>query len=203
MTIQWEVFVPALVLLAFPADRLLSDRVRLRAFDSLQNDRGSDRARPWWWVPLLWFDPLRAAAGAFCLRLALPLETSWWSEVDPAAYALLVGLMLLATAAQTWTRRDEGVALAPLGYAAGVLLVFTPWSVGLIGLVAAVTGMLALRQWQAFFALGFVTVAALGLAFGAPLPWLSAALAVLAVPMMVGLTTSRTLELPTRDGSAA
>src|SRR5689334_14674174 len=37
MTIHWGLFVPGVLLLLFPADRLLSPRVELRSFDCFQS----------------------------------------------------------------------------------------------------------------------------------------------------------------------
>jgi hypothetical protein len=45
MTIYWSLFVPEVVLLLYPADRLLSSLVELR--DCFQYPENSPRYRPW------------------------------------------------------------------------------------------------------------------------------------------------------------
>lgn len=84
MTIHWSVFVPGVLLLLYPADRLLSSLVELRSFDCFQNLDNSPRYRPWWWVPALWIDPLRGFAGTWLLTtLEWPTRNASRPAVPP------------------------------------------------------------------------------------------------------------------------
>lgn len=202
MTIHWSLFVPGVLLLVFPADRLLSSLVELRSYDCFQSLENSPRYRPWWWVPALWLDPLRGFLGTLLLRESLALVSAPWELTPVAAYVLAVVILALGGVCQTLTRRgNRGVLLAPIGYIAGVVCALTPWSVSLLAVVTAVLGLFAFRQFHAFFAFGLGAVALLGFALGVGVVWVAPAVGAFALPIAVGLITGRTLELPTRKAS--
>jgi hypothetical protein len=202
MTIHWSLFVPGMLLLLYPADRLLSSVVELRSFDCFQNLENSRRYRPWWWVPALWLDPLRGFLGSLLLRRALEITTSTWALTPKPEYALLVGIVATGVLCQTFTRRgDTGVLLAPLGFVAGIVVALTPLPVALLGIVTSTVGLFAFRQFHAFFAFGLVAVCLLGVVLGAGMMWIGPAVGVFALPIIAGLVTNRTLELPTRNAS--
>jgi hypothetical protein len=115
----------------------------------------------------------------------------------------MVAILGVAVLCQTLTRRDEGVLLAPIGFVAGVVAVLVPWPVALIGLAMAATGLFAFRQFHAFFSAGLATVACLGLVLDANIVLLVPALTALALPLVIGLLTRSTLELPVRNTSGA
>jgi hypothetical protein len=202
MTIHWGLFVPGVLLLLFPADRLLSPRVELRSFDCFQSLENSPRFRPWWWVWALWLDPLRGFFGAYALQHALTISSTDWEFVPKAGYALLVALLAVAVVTQTFTRRgDRGVLLAPIGFVAGVVAALMPWLVAAIGIVTALVGLFAFRQFPAYFVFGVGAVAVLGFTLDARVMWIVPAMGVFALPFMTGLITGSTLELPTRNSS--
>ena len=204
MTIHWSLFVPGVLLLLFPADRLLSARVELRSFDCFQGLGNSPRYRPWWWVPALWLDPLRGFLGTLLLRHAMEMTSVTWTLTPKLAYSLAVGIVALGVLCQTFTRRgDKGVLLAPIGYVGGVVAALMPWSVALLGLITAGLGLFAFRQFHVFFLFGLAAVAVLGFVLGAREMWIGPAVGAFALPIVAGLVTSSTLELPTRDGSGA
>ena len=90
---DWVSFVPGLLLLLLPADRLLSRWVELRSYECFNSLNNSPRHRPWWWVPALWVDPVRAYAGTWLLLRAMEwrwVEAFW---LVPMAVALLVPLV--------------------------------------------------------------------------------------------------------------
>lgn len=204
MTIHWSLFVPAILLLLFPADRLLSSLVELRSFDCFQNLENSPRYRPWWWVPSLWLDPLRGFLGTLLLQRAVEITTVTWTFTPKLEYALLVGMIALGVLCQTFTRRgDTGVLLAPIGFVAGVVAALTPWPVALLGIVTATLGLFAFRQFHAFFAVGLTAVCLLGFVLGTGMMWIGPAIGALALPIAAGLVTGSTLELPTRNASRA
>lgn len=202
MTIHWILFVPAVLLLLFPADRLMSSAIELRSFDCFQSLENSPRFRPWWWVPVLWLDPIRAFAGTWLLLEGLALKTGPWDPVPVGPYVLVLAVLIAGGAWQTFTRRgDRGVLLAPVGYVAGVVCALTPWSVSLLAIVSAALGLFAFRKFHAFFAFGSGAVALLGFALGAELAWIAPAVGVFALPIVAGLVTASTLEIPTRNAS--
>jgi hypothetical protein len=202
MTIQWTVFVPGVLLLLFPADRLLSPLVELRSFDRFQNLENSPRYRPWWWVPALWLDPLRGFAGAWLLLQAFGLTSVKWETAPVPEYAGFVVLIGLGVLCQTLTRRgDEGILLAPIGFVAGVVVAVAPWAVSAMGIVSATLGLFAFRQFNAYFAIGSVAVAVLGLVLSTDAMWLWPASGAFALPLLAALVSGCTLELPTRDSS--
>lgn len=204
MTILWSLFVPGVLLLLIPADRLLSRRVELRSFDCFQSLEDSPRFRPWWWVPALWLDPLRGFFGAYLLRHAIAIDPSTWQLVPKGAYALLVALLAIAVMAQTLTRRGDGdVLLAPLGFVAGIAIALAPWPVALLGIVSALLGLFAFRQFHAYFAFGLGAITLLGFVFDRGMIWVLPAAGAFALPLAAGLVMGATLELPTRNTSGS
>jgi hypothetical protein len=190
------------LLLLFPADRLLSAQVELRTFESFRSLENSPRFRPWWWVPALWLDPVRGFFGAYLVRHGLLIGSNPWALVSKTAYAVLLGLLTAAVIIQMFTRRgDRTVLLAPLGFVAGVVLALTMWPVALIAIVAALLGLFACRQFHAFFAFGPVAVALLGFTPDAHAMWVAPAAGIFALPLIAGILTGTTLELPTRNSS--
>lgn len=201
MTIHAGWFALGGLLLLFPADRLLSGRVRLRSFESFQTLENSPRRRAWWWVPLLWLDPLRGFAGAWSLRWSLPTAGQDWAAAEKIPYAAVVAVLCAGVACQMFRRGEREALLAPLGFVGGIVAALTPWAVACIGLAMALTAMNAFRRFQAFFAAGFAVVGCLGLALKAEPRWLILALVILALPGVVGVTSGRPLEIPARGES--
>lgn len=202
MTIHWTVLVPGVLLLLFPADRLLSSLVELRSFDCFQSLENSPRYRPWWWVPLLWIDPVRSFLGTILILQSLTLASSAWAVAPKAAYALALAILAAGILIQTFTRRgDRDVLLAPMGYVAGVVAALAPLPVAAIGIVTAALGLFALRQFYAYFVFGLAAVALLGFVLDAGLIWIAPAIGAFALPLFAVLITGSTLELPTRNAS--
>jgi len=199
MIINWSLFLPAMLLLLFPADRLLSAKVQLRSFESFRSLEDSPRHRPWWWVPALWLDPIRGFVGALLLKRAFALVSAHWTLEQKPTYWLLVGLLGFAVLCQSFTRRDREVLLAPMGFVAGIVIALMPPAVALIGFAAAVLSLFAFHRFHAFFAVGLAMVALLGILFGTQFMWIAPAAVVLAVPLALGAITGRSLELPTRN----
>jgi len=201
MTIDWSLFVPAVLLLLFPADRLLSANVQLRTFESFRSLENSPRHRPWWWVPALWLDPVRGFAGTLLLKAAFALAPAEWTLRQAPTYWLLVGLLGAAVLCQSFTGRDHEVLLAPIGFVAGIVAALMPLPVAVIGLATAMMSLFAFRRFHAFFTVGLAMIALLGALFDTHFMWLAPAGLVLIVPLALGAIAGRTLELPTRNDS--
>lgn len=201
MIIHPGLFALGVLLLLFPADRLLSQLVSLRSFDCFLSLNNSPRFRPWWWVPLLWLDPFRGFAGAFALRTAVVPPSYDWATTAKGPYAVVVSLLCLGVVCQMLTRRERDAFLAPIGFVAGIVAALTPWAVAGIGVTMALTGMFAFRQFHAFFGVGLTAVAALGFALNAGPMWLIPSIAVLGLPGLLAGVSGRALEIPTRNDS--
>jgi hypothetical protein len=202
MTIHWSLFVSGMLLLLFPADRLFSPQVELRSFDCFRRLGAGGAFRPWWWVPALWLDPLRAYCGADLLQRGLGIQSTAWEVTPVSAYVLLLAIVVVAVIAQTVTRRaDRGILLAPIGFVSGIAAAFTPWPVTVIGVAAAFLGLFAVRQFHAYFGFGLVAIALLGFVLDAPAMWIIPTVGVFALPLAAGVITNSTLELPVRDAS--
>ncbi|ACB76829.1 hypothetical protein [Opitutus terrae] len=202
MTLHWVPLVPALLLLLFPADRLLSARVELRSFDCFNSLDNSPRHRPWWWVPALWVDPFRGFAGTWLLIAALGLDVGFWSLLPKDGYGVLLAILGLSIFSQTITRRGgRGVLLAPIGFVAGLVAALTPWSLALPALAGAVLGLFGFRRFGAFFTCGALALPLLGMAFGTEPFWMVPAASALALPALAAAVSGSTLELPTRNDS--
>lgn len=201
MTFAWETLVPGLFLLMFPTSGMLSSKVQLRTWESFQSLHSVEAKRPWWWVPALWIDPVRAVAGVYLLRESMGLQVTFWSQMPRTEYGVLVGAMVIGVIAQLYSRREEGVMLAPVGYVVGMLALLLPLPVAIAGLVMAITLTYAFRQFGAFFMGGLLGIAILGALLRMELMWLLPAVGVCSVPLIANLVTSNTMKLPTRDPS--
>ena len=199
MTIGWQMFLPAVLLLWFPTSAMLSKKVQLRAWETFQSLHSSTSPRPWWWVPALWIDPVRAAVGAYLLRESLALNDAYLQLVTEGPYAVMLGVLLVGVILQLWSSREEGVMLAPMGFVAGVIGVMVPWPVAVAGLVLAVTGVFAFRNFASFFLGGLLGVGVLGGLLRMEIYWLLPAMGVIAIPLVANLVTGRTMEIPARD----
>jgi hypothetical protein len=195
-TLHAGALASGLLLLLFPADRLLSSSVELRTFGCFRRLDHSPGPRPWWWVPILWFDPVRAFVGAWLITWPLPARDVEWAALPKTACGLTIALLAAGVLCQLFTRRDRTVLLAPMGFVAGVVVALVPWHVAALGLTIAVTAMLAFRQFQVFFIAGFLTIGVLGFVLKAEIPWLLSALAMLALPIAASVAMERTLEIP-------
>lgn len=198
ITIHWTLLLPGMLLVLFPADRLLSAKVKLRTLESFRSLDDSPHDRPWWWVPTLWLDPVRAAAGTWMLLKALDLDTMGLAPVSTMPIALAAGLLGPAVILQCGTARDPESLLAPIGFLSGLAAVLLPLAVALPGVAAALLAMLAFRHFHIFFSVGAAAVVLLGLILQTE-PWrLAVGGGAFVLPLLVVFATKRTLELPAR-----
>jgi hypothetical protein len=201
MTVDWSFFLPGLIALLFPADWLLSSKVTLRGMESFRTLENSPRRRPWGWVPALWLDPVRSWFGVTLLLQSIDFGPGAWSQVPVAAYVVVLVVLAVALAIQTYTKRDPEKLLAPVGYAAGMLVALLPWEVSLLGIVTGVVALIAFRAFHAFFTVALLAIGLLGLILESRVHWLLPAMGAMVVPALVTFFTARTLELPTRADS--
>lgn len=193
---MWTMLVPAVVLLYYPAERIMPTGAKLRSYLQL-NDPVAGHRRFWWrWQPALWADAGRIALAVGAVRFALSpgLATDdAWATVILGAL-LLPGLML-----QMVTRRKDGAMYAPVGYAIATLVVLLPPITALQVAVISIVALGAIRYFDAFFLGGGATSLALGLLPGAPK--LSALLvaAVFILPVLLAAMFRRKLVLPVRS----
>ncbi|MCC5023304.1 MAG: hypothetical protein J6386_11165 [Candidatus Synoicihabitans palmerolidicus] len=142
----------------------------------------------------MWLDPLRG--GAWWVKESLTLESVRWEFVPKVDYSLLVGVI-----AQLYTRREEGVLLAPLGWVLGATAALMPGEVALVSAIVSITGLFAFRNFFTFFMGGGLAVVFLGWVLGANVLWLGPTIGLYFVPLIAPFVTGKTLELPTRDAS--
>lgn len=200
MTIDWALFTPAILLLLFPADKLFSAQIELRSFDCLVGLRARDRRRSLWWMAPLWLDPLRGFLGAWLLVRALELNVRTWMLTPKIGFAVSIGVLILAALSQTFTRRDHGVVLAPIGFIAGVVIALVPGFAPVFGVILAMVAMFGFRQFYAFFAVGVVVMPVLGFVFEATPGLVGAASLMFLVPLLVGMLSNSLLEVPWHRG---
>lgn len=198
--VDWTLFLPAIILLLFPADQMLPARVKLRSLGHFPLYRKTNR-RPWWWVAALWIDPLRGFGGSWLLVRALGLDTPWWSQMPKTGFGVLLGVLAFAAISQIFTRRDPRVILAPVGFVCGASIGLLPGFAPFVGLATALIGMFAFRQFYAFFAIGLLVLPPLGLLFGAPPALLGASLLLFLLPLITGRVTNFAMEIPTHAGN--
>lgn len=191
----WSLLAIGALLLVFPADKLMGSTVSLRTFDSFQNLEDRPGGRPWWWVPILWLDPLRAFAGLWLVKAAPGVSLAWLHGHNVAYWGLVLGLALAVTL-QSLTRREPDVQLAPIGFVGGIVAALLPWPAAVLSLVLAIAALFALRSYFAFFVTGLIAVPILGVVLKADMPSLIPAILVLGLPVLLCLTRGATMEIP-------
>lgn len=197
LSIEWLLFLPAIILLWFPADLLLAAQVKLRSLDCFSDPHNPTPRRPWWWVPALWLDPVRGFGGAWLLMRALGLNSISWESMPKVEFVILLGVLLATAMSQTFTRRDVGVLLAPVGFVCGVVVALVPGYSPFFGLACAFIGMTAFRQFYAFFAIGVFALPLFGVLLGAAPAMIGAAALMFLFPLLTGMLTNSVLEMPT------
>lgn len=201
LIVDWLLFLPGVVLLLIPATALLSKRVQLRTFESFHSLDNTRRYRRWWWVPALWLDPLRAFGGVWLVKTSLDLSSAYWSQTPGPDFTVLTGLLVGAVIVQLYTRREEGVLLAPMGFLIGLIAALVPWPVALVAMVGGLVGLFGFRHFAGFFLGAGLGVGFFGYVFEASPVWLPPLIAVCFLPLAACLVTGKALELPTRDAS--
>jgi len=196
MTIEWGILLPAIVLLFYPADRILPQNLRLRTFGQLSDPTRSHRHRWWLWQPALWADALRCAASIWLVDFAL---TPIGHGAGAKPVTLLGGLLLLGVVPQMVTLRKVSTMFAPLGYVFAALFVLLPFAAALPVAVLGVVGLLALREFSAIFLGGAIVAVVLGYLFGGSVTTVAILAGVFVLPVVVSTMFRCKLVLPVQS----
>lgn len=195
MHIHWWFFIPALVLLFYPLDMLITCHVRLRDFEYMRY--GRHRRRSWWQQAWAWMDPARAFAGAYILRNSWTFPTDVPVLGNHLPFVATLAVLIFAVGVQMLTRRQE-VLFAPIGFSAGLLFAVLPAMIAVLALALALTCLMAFRGWWAYFVAGSLSAGVLGLAILRLDPWVVAGVVLLIEPFVVSWVAQRELLVPVR-----
>lgn len=192
--------LPAAGLLWLPMDWLLRGEVRFGQVEQMFQ-AGRQRRLTAWNASMLVLDPLRAVAGAALAvvgtKALRPLIGG--SFPDLVLAVVMAGLLAVGLALQLYTRRDAEYLLAPVGYAAGLIVQLVEPSVAAITLLLAFATLAGLRSWPAFFLAAAVACAGLGFAISELDRVTPAVLGgVLVLPGIAGMLTGRHLMMAGR-----
>jgi hypothetical protein len=195
MTLNWTLFVPALLLLFYPLDRLLPKVCRLRQLGQIDfMESGVWKRAPWWFTGL-WVDGIRAFGGAWLLRAAWSIEpVESWVDYTPMIASALI--LLIAIGVQMTTRRSGEYFLAPLTYVAGVVMALVSTPVALIVLAAGSICMAAFGSLTAFFFIQACVLGSLGCLILNAGPWAVVATGLGFLPCVVSFAAGRPLVVP-------
>ncbi len=171
---------------------------KLRTYSQLSDPAQRHRHSWWRWQPALWADALRIAAAVWLLNFSIAPEVG---ESRALAAVLLGGLLMVGLIPQMLTQRKPDAMFAPVGYVLAVLLVLLPLSAALPAAVLAIVGLIAIRDFTAFFIGGGVMSALLGYLLGGSLVASCLVAATFALPVVVSAMFRSKLVLPVRVGS--
>ena len=197
MTIAWGLFLPSVVLLYYPAERIMPTGQKLRTYSQLSDPAQRHRHSWWRWQPALWADALRIAAAVWLLNFSIVPAAG---ESRALAVVLLGGLLMLALIPQMVTRRKPDAMFAPVGYVLAVLFVLLPLSAALPAAVLGIVGLMAIRDFTAFFIGGSLMAVLLGYFLGGSLVTSCMVAAIFALPAIVSAMFRCKLVLPVRVG---
>ncbi len=194
------VLLPAMLLLGMPMDWLLRGEVRFGQVDQMFL-RGRKRELSGWNAAMLVLDPVRAAVGAGLLAQGAKIAAVHLGGSFPDATApLILGIgMFVSMVAQLYTGRDPEYLLAPVGYAAGLIISLVAPSVAAIALLISFATLAGTRAWSGFFFAGAIACAGVGFLLMELDPVTPAVLgAVLFLPAIAGMLMGRHLMMPGR-----
>jgi hypothetical protein len=196
MVIEWGFFLPALLMLFYPAERIFPASRRLRSYEQLTDPARSHRHWWWRWQPALWLDAVRIGLAVWLLNFSVtPVPGEPRSQVT----AVLSGLLLLGLIPQMVTRRKDNAMFAPVGYVLATLCVMLPLTAVLPIAALGIVGLMALRDFTVIFLVGSISTVVLGYLLGAPLTTACMVAAVFALPVVVGAMFQCQLVLPVRS----
>ena len=200
MIIEWGILLPAIVLLYYPADRILPQSLRLRTYGQLSDPARPHRHRWWLWQPALWADTLRCGVSIWLVQFALALGGS---QGGPNPTVLLGSLLLLGVLPQMVTGRKPATMFAPLGYVFAALFVLLPFAAALPAAVLGAVGLMALREFSAIFIGGAIVTGVFGYVLGGNVTTVAILGGVFALPVVVSTMFRCKLVLPVQGRSEA
>lgn len=195
MNIEWGILLPALVLLYYPADRMLPQSLRLRSYGQLSDPAHAHRHRWWLWQPALWADALRCGASIWLIRFALAPHGGAPTRI----VAILGALLAVGVVPQMVTARKAATMFAPLGYVFAALFVLLPFAAALPVAVLGVVGLMALRDFAAIFLGGAIVTAVFGYLLGGTAVAVASVAVTFALPVVVGTMFRCKLALPVQQ----
>jgi len=198
MIIAWGILLPSVVLLYYPAERIIPFGHKLRTYSQLSDPAQRHRHSWWRWQPALWADALRIAAAVWLLDFSIVAEAG---ESRALAVVTLGGLLMLGLIPQMVTRRKPDAMFAPAGYVLAVLFVLLPLSAALPTAVLGIVGLMALRDFTALFLVGGLMSVLLGYLLGGSVVTSCMVAAIFALPAIVSAMFRCKLVLPVRVGS--
>lgn len=198
MIIEWGILLPALVLLVYPADRILPQHLRLRTYGQLSDPAHTHRHRWWLWQPALWADAFRCAVALWLVDFAL---TPIGINTAAKPFVLLGGLLLVGVLPQMLTWRKAATMFAPLGYVFAALFVLLPFAAALPVAVLGIVGLMALREFTAIFLGGAIVTGVFGYLLGGSVTMVTIQACVFVLPVVVSTMFRCKLVLPVQSRS--
>lgn len=202
MSIHWLSFFSGLLLLLYPLDELLPKRAGLRIYEQLTRHKNRKLTKAWWWMPVLWFSPLRAWLGVYVFKHSVSMLPGMPHLYAHVPLLMVMAVLLIAVVVQMHTRRQEDKFIAPMGYLSGILFGLLPLSIALLAVVLATASTIAFRTWNVFFLFGAVSAAAFGYLLLKGNLWVVGATLLMLEPLLVSLLLGRTLAMPVRSSSS-
>jgi hypothetical protein len=198
MIIEWGILLPAIVLLFYPADRILPQFLRLRSYGQLSDPAHTHRHRWWLWQPALWADALRCAVAIWLVDFSL---TPIGGNAGAKPVVLLGGLLLIGVLPQMVTWRKAATMFAPLGYVFAALFVLLPFAAALPVAVLGIVGLMALREFSAIFVGGALVTGVFGYLLGGSVATVVIQAGVFVLPVVVSTMFRCKLVLPVQSRS--
>ncbi len=198
MIIEWGILLPAIVLLFYPADRILPLNLRLRTYGQLSDPARPHRHRWWLWQPALWADALRCGVSIWLVQFAL---TPLGGNGGRTPTVLLGGLLLVGVLPQMVTLRKPGTMFVPLGYVFAALFVLLPFAAALPAAILGAVGLMALREFSAIFIGGAIVTGVFGYLLGGSVTTVAILATVFALPVVVSTMFRCKLVLPVQSRS--
>lgn len=197
MSLNWLLFLPALLVLFYPLELLLPKRFGLKELPYIDFGEAGARRRAPWSFPALWSDGIRSFAGAFMLRSAWTMEAGVGGlyQVPVAAAVVILSLSVIV---QMHTTRKGDRFIAPVTFVIGLWLALLPASVALVAVAAGGVCMVAMRSLTAFFFCGAVAVGIFGYGALHAGYWALAAGVIGVMPCLISFLARRRLAVPVR-----
>lgn len=198
MVFNWGLFLPALILLLYPLERILPAKMKCRSFENLTDPAFRHRRRWWRWQPELWLDVVRITVAAWFLKFSVVAENS---EGGKLVTLILGAVLSVGLIMQMITRRKEDALLAPLGYVLGMTLAFLPVGPALAVFALAIVTLGAIQDFNAYFVGGSAAAAAMGYMFAGSITTTAMLTGIFFLPVLISMLTRRKLLLAVRSSA--